>query len=62
MGSIAVSTKMSEKDAKLKYCCTLLKQCKASGKWPGYGGGIQILKSPGWLKPIEWGKHIEEAA
>lgn len=47
---------------KLLYCTKLLKQCKAKNEWPGYGGGIQILKPPGWLKPIEWGKHIEEAA
>lgn len=47
---------------KLRYCCKLLKQCKETNKWPGYGGGIQILKSPGWLKPIEWGKHMEEEA
>jgi hypothetical protein len=47
---------------KLQYCIALLKQCKKTGVWPGYGKGIQLLKQPSWLKPIEWGQHIEEAA
>lgn len=47
---------------KLQYCIALLKQCKRTGQWPGYGKGIELLKQPTRLKPIEWGKHIEEAA
>lgn len=47
---------------KFEYCIGLLKQCQAANIWPGYGSGIKALPPAKWLKEIQWGTPIEEAA